>query len=121
MILTLKIVLKIIVSLTLLNVWIFRFQKPSKWRGGAASNMIEEFKLYGLHSWLLYLVGSLKIIAAVFLGLSVWFKFNENIPLIPIIILLIGAIIMHIKIKDSYIKSIPAFLLLLLSLIIVYL
>ena len=44
----LKYVLMAIVSSTVLNVWLFRFNKPTIYRGGQAKTMIEEFAAYGL-------------------------------------------------------------------------
>ena len=42
------IALKLIVGLSILNVWLIQSRKPTKWRGGASKNIIEEFKVYGL-------------------------------------------------------------------------
>jgi len=45
-----KIALKIIVGLSLLNVWLLQYNKPSRWRGGDAKTMMQEFDVYGLGS-----------------------------------------------------------------------
>ena len=42
------IVLKIIVGVSIINVWLIQPNKPSKWRGGDATTIIEEFNVYGL-------------------------------------------------------------------------
>ena len=54
-------IFQIIIALSVLRVWIINFNKPSRWRGGGAMNMKEEFIAYGLPSWIMYLVGSLKV------------------------------------------------------------
>ena len=62
----------------------------------------------------MYLVGAIKVIAALLLFLSVIFKKLELIPLIIISVLMIGAIYFHFSINDTLIKSFPAALMLLL-------
>ena len=79
-------------------------------------NMIEEFDQYGLPKWSVGIIGFLKVSLAFFLILSIWFPALETSVLTAIGILMIGAIGMHIKIGDAYSKSIPAFLLLSLTL-----
>ena len=54
------VILKIIIALGLLNVWIVRFDKETPYRGGGASNMIEEFKNYGLPITFMYSIGLYK-------------------------------------------------------------
>ena len=56
-----KIALKIIVGLSLLNVWLLQYNKPSRWRGGDAKTMMQEFDVYGLGSTLCYVIGFLKV------------------------------------------------------------
>ena len=53
----LKYILSAIVSLVVFNVWLFRFNKSTIYRGGEASNMIEEFAVYGLNETMVYLIG----------------------------------------------------------------
>lgn len=114
------VILKIIIALGLLNVWVLRFNKISKWRGGESKNMQEEFKAYGLPLWLMYLVGSLKVISALLLIISIEFPINDTLILYLICFMMLGAVFMHIRIRDSYMKSIPAFLLLVITLILIF-
>jgi hypothetical protein len=44
----LKQFLILFVSIIVLNVWLLRFNKATIYRGGDASNMIEEFLVYGI-------------------------------------------------------------------------
>tara|TARA_B100000795_G_scaffold172319_1_gene129955 strand:- start:963 stop:1325 length:363 start_codon:yes stop_codon:yes gene_type:complete len=115
------IALKIIVSLSLLNVWLVNYNKPSRWRGGSAKTILQEFKTYGLSSWFCYVIGSLKVGFSLMLLSSIWFPILENIAAGALIIMLSGSIAMHIKIKDALMKSLPAFLFLVFCLVIIYL
>ena len=58
---TVVIILKITIFLSILNVWIIRPQKPSKWRGGHAKTIIEEFEVYGFSKSFCYVIGFLKV------------------------------------------------------------
>ena len=52
----LKYLLTAAVSLVVLNVWFFRFNQSTIYRGGNASNMIEEFAVYGLSETMVYVI-----------------------------------------------------------------
>ena len=65
-------VFQIIIALSVLRVWTMNFNKPSRWRGGGAKNMKEEFIAYGLPSWIMYLVGSLKVAFSIGLLAGLW-------------------------------------------------
>ena len=116
---TITTLINLVISITLINVWIFRFNKKTKYRGGEASSMKEEFSIYGLPSWFMYFVGTLKIIVAFLLILGIWLS-NINIySYFVLSVLMIGAILMHLKVKDSIIKSIPAICILTLLIILI--
>lgn len=111
-----KVLLKLIVSLTIINVWTFRANKSSIYRGGESADMVSEFLSYGLSINIMYLIGAIKVIAALLLFISIFFKKIESIPLIIISVLMIGAIYFHFSISDALIKSFPAAVILLLCL-----
>jgi len=115
------IILKIVVALSILNVWLVQQNKPTKWRGGAAKTIKEEFKVYGLPDWSCYLIGALKVLLAIGLLLSVWFTNIEKEMSIGLALLLTSSVLMHIKIKDPLYKSFPATLFLIMCLLIIYL
>jgi hypothetical protein len=58
------IALQIIVGISILNVWLVQPQKETRWRGGDATTIFEEFKVYGLPEWSVYVIGGLKVILA---------------------------------------------------------
>lgn len=102
------IALKLIVGLSILNVWLLRAKKPTEWRGGNAANITEEFEAYGLPKWFMYLVGVVKSVLAVLLIASIHFSSLEYGAAVGIAILMAGAVIMHFKIGDPAVKSLPA-------------
>lgn len=119
------IVLKLIVGLSILNVWLVRSKKSTEWRGGDASSIKEEFKNYGLPEWFMYLIGTLKVVLALLLILSIvyptlWGADIGTYAAYGIAILMLGAVSMHVKIGDPLKKSLPAFTFLVLSVIIGY-
>ena len=91
-----------------MNVWLVRFNKKTIYRGGDAHSMREEFTVYGLPTWFMYIVGFLKIILALLMIVGIWFTSINLYCYILLSILMIGAIIMHLKVRDPIIKSIPA-------------
>lgn len=109
---------KVIIFISIINVWFFRFNKKTLFRGGDASSMKAEFAAYGLSETMMYLVGALKVLSALGLLISIWAP-QLAIPAAAIMaILMLGAIFMHFKISDPLSKSLPAFIFLLLSLLI---
>jgi uncharacterized membrane protein YphA (DoxX/SURF4 family) len=102
-------------------VWFFRFNQSTIYRGGQASNMVEEFAVYGLNETMVYLVGGLKVLAA--LGLLIgFFKEKMTAPSAFIMAtLMLGAIFMHFKVSDEAIKYLPAGLMFVFSMVIFYL
>ncbi|MFL1895179.1 DoxX family protein [Aquimarina sp. 2-A2] len=112
--------LKLIVSLSILNVWLIQYNKPTRWRGGDAKTIVQEFHVYGLPTWFCYLIGILKVGLAILLLLSIWYIQLAQPSALGLSVLLIGSIIMHLKIKDPLYKSLPAFVFLCLSLIIAF-
>ncbi len=114
----LMIALKLIVGLSILNVWLIRSKKSTAWRGGDSNNITEEFKNYGLPVWFMYLVGTVKVGLAILLIASIFYPQVEAVAAYGIAFLMLGAVSMHIKISDPLKKSLPAFTFLVLSLVI---
>ena len=109
------IVVKAFIFFSIVNVWFFRFGKPTSWRAENANSMKEEFKAYGLSNAMMYVVGALKVLFSVLLLVSIWSE-NLAVPAAAgMAILMLGAIIMHFKIGDPVKKSFPALSFLLLS------
>tara|TARA_B100000768_G_scaffold179265_1_gene196608 strand:- start:1496 stop:1873 length:378 start_codon:yes stop_codon:yes gene_type:complete len=116
----LTIALKIIVGISILNVWLLRKNKATKWRGGTAKNIFEEFQVYGFSKQFCYFIGFLKVSLAIVLLASIQFKTLTLLGALGLSLLLVGSIIMHIRIKDAWYKSFPAFLFIIMNLMIAY-
>jgi DoxX-like family len=112
-------IFKILIALGLINVWLLRFNRTTAYRGGEAKNMKEEFATYGLPLWSVYVVGFLKISIALVMILTVvapqFIPTLGTLALGLLVVLMLGAISMHIKVKDSLIKILPASCMLLMS------
>ena len=106
------------VSILVANVWLFRFDKETPYRGGNAKNMIEEFAVYGLDTNMLYLIGTLKIIASVGLIIGLFKTKISVYSSLLMAILMTGAIYFHFKISDPAIKYFPSVLMLFCSVLI---
>jgi VIT1/CCC1 family predicted Fe2+/Mn2+ transporter len=112
---TLPSVLQLIVGLGLLNVWLVRRQSATDYRGGGATSLREEFAVYGLPSFAFYVVGALKIMAALALIAGVWLELPVTIAAGVVAALMLGALAMHLKVGDPVKKAVPATVMLLLS------
>ncbi len=107
---------QVVIALGLINVWLIRFNKQTEYRGGSAQSMREEFATYGLPEWSCYLVGFLKISSALALLAALAYPEIRIYPAAVVSVLMIGALLMHAKVKDPLKKSLPAALILLLCL-----
>ena len=113
-------ILQLIISIGLINVWLLRFNKATEYRGGNAKNMNEEFIAYGLPEWSMYLVGFLKVAIAIMLIVSIWIEELLFYNLIVLTALMIAAVFMHLKVKDPIKKSYPALSILFMIALIMY-
>ena len=109
------IILKLITALGIFNVWILRFSKMTEYRGGSAKSLKEEFKIYGLKLWTMYLIGAIKIAVSILFIISFFIKDVYNLDeLIGLYgsaimsLIMFGAILMHVKTQDPIKKSFPA-------------
>lgn len=113
--------IELVIALGLLNVWLFRSGLSTPFRGGAAKNLREEFKVYGLGDLGFRVIGALKISCALLLLAGLWVP-ALTLPAAGIITaLMVGALVMHIKVKDPIVKSVPALTMLGLALSVVLL
>ena len=113
---TLLAVLQFALAFGLLNVWLLRARRRTAYRGGNAATMGEEFAAYGLPEWFMYLVGFLKVAAAVLLIAGLWVPVVVGPTALMVCALMLGALAMHLKVGDPIGKSMPALLVLAVSL-----
>ena len=111
-------VIQVIIGLGILNVWLLRFGKQTPFRGGDATNLKEEFAVYGLPPWFMGVIGFFKILLATLLIVGVWVPAITFPAATGMAVLMLGAVVMHVKVKDPVKKALPALTLLLLCLIV---
>jgi len=98
----------VLVSGTVFNVWLLNMDQTSPYRGADATSLQAEFLAYGLSENIFYLIGGIKLMAALALFFGLRFK-RTVVPAAQIIaVLMLGAITMHFKVADPLLKSLPA-------------
>lgn len=107
---------QVVIALGLINVWLVRVHKPTEYRGGKAANMIDEFRVYGLPIWFMFVVGSAKLLITLCMIIGFWIPALVYPASAFLAMLMIGAIAMHIKVKDPFIRTVPALLMFLMAL-----
>lgn len=95
-------------ALWILNVWFNRFNKDTGYRGGDATNMREEFQEYGLSETTMYAVGAAKVSLASMMLVGLFVPKVTRPASTGLAVLMLGAIGMHVKVKDPLKRSIPA-------------
>jgi uncharacterized membrane protein YphA (DoxX/SURF4 family) len=113
----LGLVAQIVIALGIFNVWFLRYGQSTAYRGGSAGNMREEFAAYGLPVWAMWLIGGLKVTLAIALIVGIWVPVLVVPAAIGMAVLMVGAIAMHLKIGDPPLRSLPAIIMLGLSVI----
>jgi len=104
--------LQVIVAFGLLNVWLLRSGKKTRYRGGKAKSLREEFAVYGLPPLAMWVVGALKIIVALSLLVGIWLPRLVLPAAALLVVLMVGAFLMHLKVKDPMEKTIPSLVML---------
>lgn len=104
----LLIALQLGVALGILNVWLLRPGRPTSFRGGGAKNLTGEFAAYGLPFWFMCVIGVLKVSLAMALIAAIWFHAVAQPAALGLGLLMLGALFMHLKVKDPIRKSLPA-------------
>ena len=112
-------ILSVVVGLTVINVWLFRSNRSTSYRGGDANSLLEEFQVYGLEDYFL-IIGIVKVSLAIMLLLSLYFKRLSFFASSGIGIMMLVAVYMHVNVGDELIKSIPASVMLVSCLITAY-
>lgn len=111
---------QIVIAIAMFDVWLFRYDKPQRARGGDAKTMAEEFRVYGLPGWFLHAIRALKLTAGVLMIVGIWYGQLALLAGVLLIALMAGAIVMHVKVRDPLFKSVPATTFFLLSAFVAY-
>ena len=111
----LTLTMQVAIAAGIMNVWLFRHKKPTRWRAGQAQNMTEEFAAYGLPPSVMWGVGIAKLSLAALLVAGLWWPAVTQPAAAAMAAMMLGAVLMHVKVKDPLKKSVPALSLLVLS------
>ena len=103
----LAVIAQLIVAVSIVIVWVFRFD-----------NIVKEFKQYGLSDLIRTMVGSAKIVLATLLVVGIWYPALVLIPALIMAFLMLSAQYFHFKVKNPWQKRVPSLFLLLLCLFI---
>ncbi|MGB0409731.1 MAG: DoxX family protein [Opitutales bacterium] len=117
---TISTVLRILIPLGILNVWLLRYGRATAYRGGNAANLKAEFAAYGLPGGSFFLIGALKLTAAAFLLLSFLLPALVLPGAALMTVLMLGAVLMHARVRDPAIRYLPATAMLLMSLLLLF-
>ena len=113
------VLLQLFIALGIFNVWAIRFDKPTGFRGGDAQTMAEEFRVYGLSDEIRKIVGALKLGLAALLVVGIWVPVVAVLAASCMAFLMLVAVVMHAKVSDPIRKAVPAFCMMMLSLMVV--
>ena len=101
--------LQVIVALTILNVWFIRASKQTRFRGADARSLSEEFQEFGLSRRTYMVTSILKPMLAVSLLIAIFFPFLTKPSALALAFFMLGALIMHFRVRDEFAKYVPAF------------
>ena len=107
--------LQLVVAFGLLNVWVIRSNQETPYRGSNSNSLKNEFTAYGLPLWSFYVVGFIKISSALLLLLGLWKPFLVFPAALVVSFMMVGAVCMHIKVRDPLKKLLPALIMLFFS------
>tara|TARA_Y100000768_G_C23584930_1_gene498871 strand:- start:42 stop:413 length:372 start_codon:yes stop_codon:yes gene_type:complete len=118
---TLVMALQIVIALTIFAVWIFRPNLDTNYRAGNAKNIVEEFAVYGLPKWSVYVVGATKLTLALALIVGIWYTQLVQYAVMGMGILMAGALICHLKTRDDPLsRATPASIMLVMCFLVLY-
>lgn len=112
------VILQFCVAFAILNVWLFRSEKPSRFRGANAKTLREEFVKYGLSDNFYLVIKYIKPLLAITLLAGTFVPYCTQIGAIGLGILMLGSVWMHFRVRDKFVKYIPALVLLSMCIII---
>ena len=113
--------LQLIIAVVIMAVWLVRPRLETNYRAGNATNIFEEFEVYGLPNWSVYLVGGIKLSLAVLLIVGIWYSSVVQYAALGMGILMAGAIVCHLKTRgDPLSRATPASLMLLMCKILIF-
>lgn len=98
---------KVIIPVAIFFVWVVRYE-----------NIVKEFKQYSLPDWLRDLVGITKLSCALLIATASGHMLQLGAG--GLALLMVAALLMHLKVKNPPFKMLPAAILLIFSLLIIF-
>lgn len=107
MVTNLSLIAQLIVSASIVIVWVFRFE-----------NIVKEFQQYGLSELIRTIVGFTKIVLATLIVVGIWYPSLVLIPALLMAFMMLSAQYFHFKVNNPWQKRLPSLFLLFLCLFI---
>ena len=101
-------ILQLIIGISILFVWLVRSHTPSNFRVGRANNLKEEVLEVGLPIIFYDIIKVVKPMFAFFLIVGLFYTPMTFPSMIVTTIFMVGALWMHMKAKDNFVKVITA-------------
>ena len=98
------VVAQLVVAASVFFVWVVR-----------RKNIAAEFEHFGFSTRFKDLIGTLKLSLSALLVLGIWFAPVAMLVAPIMAVLMLAAVVVHFRVRDAAIKSLPAFCLMLLS------
>ena len=112
---TFAVALHLIIALGVINVWFIRRDKATGFRPDGASKIAEESRWYGVSDSFRRSMGVTKLTLAALLVVGVTYAPLGAAAAAGMVLLMSGAIVAHISVRDPVVKSVPALLMLPMS------
>jgi uncharacterized membrane protein YphA (DoxX/SURF4 family) len=109
---------QVAIVLGIVNVWVIRRNRATAYRPDGANNIVEEFERYGLPRWAPIAVGSTKLALATLLLIGLVYTPVVFPAAALMVVMMLSAIAAHIKVRDPLVRSVPASLMLALSIVV---
>ena len=110
---------QILIALGILNVWLIRRDRPTAYRPEGARDIQEEFRRYGFPDGMWKVVGGTKVTLALLLLAGVFLPQIVPFAAGAMALMMTAAIIAHLRVRDPMMKSVPAVLMLAMSVYVV--
>ncbi len=108
------------ISFGIIYAWTVGFNRPSRFRGGNARNMKEEFAVYGFPDWVLPLMRVVKLSLAACLLFGYFYPAVVKPAAFALAPIMLVAVMAHLKrMRDPLVKALPAYLLLSFSIFLI--
>ena len=82
---------QVFIALAMFDVWLLRYDKPQRARGGDAKTMAEEFAVYGLPAWFRNVVRALKLASGTLMIVGIWYDQAAFVAGAMLVLLMGGA------------------------------